>query len=89
MIGEVVAGRADVAAEDFQVNLQRFSAVDFTHHFLYQPTPILLKQQDSKNIMVLHLQYVRISKNIIIINFNNGVISFVYSNVDFNLIWIL
>ena len=86
MIGEVVAGRADVAAEDFQVNSQRFNAVDFTHHFLYQPTPILLKQQDSKNIMVLH---VRISKNIIIINFNNGVISFVYSNVDFNLIWIL
>ena len=76
MIGEVVTGRADVAAEDFQVNSQRFSAVDFTHHFLYQPTPILLKQQVSHNIMVLHVQYVRISKSIFIINYNNGVISF-------------
>ena len=57
MIGEIVAGRADVAAEDFQANSQRFNAVDFTHHFLYEPTPILLKQQDSHNIMVLHGQY--------------------------------
>ena len=52
MIGEIVADRADVAAEDFQANSQRFNAVDFTHHFLYEPTPILLKQQDSHDIMV-------------------------------------
>ena len=52
MIGEVVAGRADVAAENFQMNLKRFNAIDFTHHFLYEPTPLMLKHQDPQNIMV-------------------------------------
>ena len=52
MIGEVVAGRADIAAENFQMNLERFNAIDFTHHFLYEPAPLMLKQQDPQNTMV-------------------------------------
>ena len=77
MIGEIVAGRADVAAEDFQANSQRFNAVEFTHHFLYQPNAILLKQQDSHNIMVLDVHFVGIEKiiNITIIVIINRIIN--------------
>ena len=52
MIGEVVAGRADIAVENFQNNEQRNKAVDFSHYYLHEPLPLMMKQQKKESMMV-------------------------------------
>ena len=52
MIGDVVNNIADVAAEDFQMNLERFGAVDFTHYFTNQPYALMLRQPSYTTVKV-------------------------------------